>query len=103
MPKPKRQENTLTDEWDGTERRMHNCVQQIPINDIKNDVKTIMDCVERQEKETSKVYKLLFGEDLKGGLVTSHSNVKQSLFRVWWLAGFIAFAIIGTGIRVWFF
>ena len=81
----------------------HACIQQLPLNDVKNSIANIEACIKRQEENTLKVYNLLFGNDLKGGMVTSHSNVKQSLGRVWWLAGFVAFAIIGTGIRVWFF
>ena len=69
------------------------CTHESDIAVLKDNTDDIKDMVE-------KIFSTLEG---KNGLVTKVELHGQSLGRVWWLVGFIAFAILGTSVKVWFF
>ena len=66
----------------------------------ESDIAVLKDNVEDVKKTVDKILTTLEG---KNGLVTKVELHGQSLGRVWWFVGFVLFAILGTGVRVWFF
>jgi len=80
----------------------HICIQQIPINDIKNSLKNIEAAQHDISKRQQQVLEMLLGKDLNGGLVTQTRLNFQSILRLWWIVGVIAVAIIGGSIKIWF-
>ncbi len=67
---------------------------------FESDIAVLKDNTEDIKDMVDKIFSTLEG---KNGLVTKVELHAQSLGRLWWFVGFVAFAIIGTGIRVWFF
>jgi hypothetical protein len=98
-------------------KQQHNpvdCVQQIPINDIKNSVLNIEACITRQEKiinkamidltlQQKKITDILFGKDMNGGIITVIKVNEKAVARMWWILGSLLLIIVGTSIRIWFF
>lgn len=107
----------MAEEWDGkTERRKgpHDCIQKISINDILHNMNTIRDSIVRQEvalnaymkvqnEKQGEIYDLMFGKDMKGGIVMKLGIHSASLDRLWWFVGVLVFLILGTSVKVWFF
>ena len=88
-------------DWDGRERRQHNCIQEVAINTISNSIGNIETNIASMATKQNDALTLLLGKDMNGGLVTRVSNLKQSQFRLWWFVGVTASIIIGTAIKVW--
>ncbi len=81
----------------------HQCIQQLPINNISNSIANIDKCLEKIIKMQMEERELLYGKDLNGGLITKVGINSQSIYRAWWFIGLVVFVIFGTGIKVWFF
>ncbi len=67
---------------------------------FESDIAVLKDNTEDIKGMVEKIFATLEG---KNGVITKVELHSQSLGRLWWFVGFVAFAIIGTSIRVWFF
>jgi len=81
----------------------HHCFQEVPLHDAVNEIKNLSICVTGLKKSTDKALKLMFGEDMDGGLITRTKLHDKSINRLWWVVGAILSAFLITGTKVWFF
>jgi hypothetical protein len=71
------------------------CIQELVINDIKNSIKNIENCLEKIANQMSEI----FGDSKRNGLITAVRLQQQSNKRLWYIIS--AFITIGIGIFFW--
>ena len=60
----------------------HQCIQQIPINDIKNSILNIDKCVDRLASKQIEVINHLFGKDLEGGVFAKLIRIEEKMEKI---------------------